>query len=264
MSNSPSTPSTTTSAVTARYGFLRKPRWLVLIAIAVTLAAVMTGLGFWQLSRYHERTAINERIEAAGRAKPQPVTAVLGVSSTPSEDRAWARVKAVGRYDQKHEVLVRGRTVSGRVGYEVLTPLVLPDGSAVLVDRGWVPPGEGGAATPPKVAPAPEGRVEVVGRAHLPESGGERPMKHSGTLQARRVDPARFEAAMPYQLRHGYLISQQQTPASPGRFVTIPVRFEDSGQNASYVVQWWLFALIALVGPAYLIRREARHRASGD
>ena len=53
-----------------------------------------------------------------------------------------------GRYDPQHEILARARTVNGRVGFEIVTPLVLADGTAVLVDRGWVPPAGAGAATP--------------------------------------------------------------------------------------------------------------------
>ncbi|MQA26472.1 MAG: SURF1 family protein [Micromonosporaceae bacterium] len=258
VSTSPSTPPAATPATGSRYAFLRRPSWIALIVVAVTLASVMVGLGFWQLSRYHERTAINDRVEAAGRAAPRPVTDVLSASRNPSEQTAWTRVTVTGRYDSEHEILVRGRTVSGRVGYEVLTPLVLPGGTAVLVDRGWIPPGEGGAASLPDVPPAPDGEVTLVGRVHLPESSGDTPAEANGALQSRRVDPARIAPAVPYPLLRGYILVQKQTPAADERFTPIPVRYEDPGQNLSYLVQWWLFATIALVGTGFLARREAR------
>ncbi|MGH3712859.1 MAG: SURF1 family cytochrome oxidase biogenesis protein [Micromonosporaceae bacterium] len=241
-----------------RYGFLARPRWIALIVVAVALAAVMVGLGFWQLSRYHERTAINERIDAAGKAPPKPLSEVLTVGEAPSPESAWTRVIATGVYDTDHEILIRGRTVSGRVGYEVVTPLVLDDGTAVLVDRGWIPPGRGGATALPDVPAAPRGEVTVVGRVHLPESGGDAAAPVSGRLQAKRIDPAALAPAVGRRAYGGFLLLQRQDPPSDARLVPIPVRYENSGQNLSYVVQWWLFALIALVGPAFLVRREAR------
>ncbi|MGH3737404.1 MAG: SURF1 family cytochrome oxidase biogenesis protein [Micromonosporaceae bacterium] len=241
-----------------RYAFLARPRWIALLAIAAVLAAVMVGLGFWQLSRYHERTAINERIDAAGRAQPRPLDDVLAVAEAPAGDAAWTRVTATGVYDTDHEILVRQRTLSGRVGYEVLTPLVLDDGTAVLVDRGWIPPGQGGATSLPDVPAAPAGEVTVVGRVHLPESGGDAATRLDGALVSRRIDPAALAGAVPHRLYGGFVLLQTQDPPADSRLSPLPVRYENPGQNLSYVVQWWLFSLIALVGPWFLVRREAR------
>lgn len=259
----PATSSPGTSAGRGRYGFLATPRWLVLLSVAGLLAGTMVGLGFWQLSRYQERTAINERINAAGHASPRPVTEVLDASRAAPDSTAWSRVTATGEYDTAKEILIRSRTVSGSVGFEVITPLVLDDGTALLVDRGWVPPGRGGAAALPDVPAAPLGQVTVVGRVHLPESGGDQPVAVSGQLQARRIDPARLASALPYPVLGGYLLLHQQDPPASDQLVTIPLRYEESGQNLSYMVQWWLFAVIALVGTGFLVRREARHRTGG-
>src|SRR5262245_52698619 len=57
------------------HGFrvLLTPRWLGIAAAALAAAAIMVALGFWQLSRYHERSAINAGIDAAAAADPTPV-----------------------------------------------------------------------------------------------------------------------------------------------------------------------------------------------
>src|SRR5512133_323173 len=39
----------------AVYRFLLTPRWLGFAALMVALSAVMVGLGWWQLTRFHER-----------------------------------------------------------------------------------------------------------------------------------------------------------------------------------------------------------------
>ena len=254
---------TTLTRDSGRYGFLTSPRWIALFAVAVVLVATMVGLGFWQLSRYQQRTAINEQIDAAGRIEPKPVTDVLEVGKPPPQRHAWTRVTATGTYDPAHEILIRGRTVNGAVGYEVLTPLVLDNGAAVLVDRGWVPPGESGAAALPEVPEPPSGEVTVIGRVHLPESSGDQPAPLSGRQQARRIDPARLASAVGHDVYGGYLLVQRQDPSNDSRFVTIPIQYEDNGQNLSYMIQWWLFSVIVLAGMWFLIRREARQRAAG-
>ncbi len=156
-----------TARVTCRcvYRFLLAPRWAALCLVMTLAAAGMVALGLWQLDRYHYRSAINARIEAASVAAPSPLTSVLSaptgpagtVGTLPPTSAGWLRVVVTGRYDQAHEILARGRTVNGRVGFEVITPLVLADGSSVLVDRGWVPPAEGGAGAAPSVPATPAG-----------------------------------------------------------------------------------------------------------
>src|SRR5262245_14901661 len=118
-------------------------------------AATMVGLGLWQLSRYHYRSEINARIDAASAHAPLPINQILTppsaggsgpVGAVPAA-AAYNLVTVTGRYDAAHEILARARTVNDTVGFEVVTPLVQADGTAVLVDRGWIPSAEGGAAT---------------------------------------------------------------------------------------------------------------------
>ena len=242
--------------------FLATPRWLGYAALTLAAATVMTLLGFWQLDRYHQRTAINDRIDAGAVATPVALTDVLqaptGAPGTtgpaPAESARWTRVKATGHYDGTREVLVRGRTVDGQVGFEVITPLVLADGSAVLVDRGWVPPAPGGAIAMPSVPPAPAGEVTVVGRLRPPESRGAKPETVNGHLETRRITPHAIATALPYALFDGY-VGLDQTEAG---LTPVPPEKENALQNGGYVLQWWLFAAGTLFGYVYVARREFR------
>lgn len=244
------------------YRFLLTRRWLGGAAVTLVAAAVMVLLGNWQFDRYTERTRVNERIDAAERTAPVPVGSLLprpGAPGTagaaPAPEVAWSRVTATGRYDPANEVLVRTRTVAGRVGYEVVTPLLLPDGTAVLVDRGWVPPAPGGATAVPAVPAAPAGEVTVIGRVHLSESRGGTVERRDGRLQARRVDVPTLARHLPYPVYGAYLLAAEPVQAG---MVAIPVQREGAWQNGGYAVQWWVFAVLALVGYGWLARREAR------
>ena len=74
-----------------------------------------------------------------------------------------------GHYDSAHQVLLDNMSYRGRPGYQVLTPLITPDGD-VLVNRGWVP-ADGNRAVLPDVGVDDTPR-EVIGRIErLPRPG---------------------------------------------------------------------------------------------
>ena len=238
------------------------PRWLGLLAAAIALAIGMVLLGVWQLSRYEVRDSINGRIDAgaAGAAGPlnevlpQPTGAAGEAGPLPSDAAQWRRVSVTGEYAQQHEVLVRNRTVDGRVGYEVVTPLVLADGTAVLVDRGWVAPDPAGLTKPPAVPAPPQGQVTIIGRVHLTESGAKAPEQINGHPEVRRIGVTQIATLVPYPVWGAYLLAVDGTPGSTN--ATVDVQRENSWQNAAYVAQWWLFAALTLFGYFYLLRKE--------
>lgn len=256
------------------YRFLATPKWIGFALLTLAMAAVMVWLGNWQLDRYHQRSANNDRVDAASRAAPAPLDSAMPApaegaapgtaAAAPARSRQWAKVTATGRYDAQHEILVRSRTVDGNVGFEIVTPLVLPDGSAVLVDRGWTAPAEGGATATPQIPPAPTGEVTVVGRVHLPESRAEAPATRDGKLTVRRIAPQRLATALPYPVYGGYLTMEQQTPPADSKLVAVPPDHENAWQNAGYVIQWWMFAAVTVLYFGYLVRKHAHERRDTD
>jgi len=253
------------------YRFLLTPRWLAAAALAVAASVVMVFLGNWQLHRYHERSAINDRIDAADSGTATPLTSVLTTPTSagaagpaPGEDHAWTKITVTGHYDPTHEIQVRGRTVDGDVGFEIVTPLVLTDGTAVLVDRGWIPPGAGGSAiAAPTVPPAPTGQVTVVGQIHLTESRPTAITQRDGRLDTRRISVPRLAREMPFPVYGAYVLLTSQTPANDPAFAQIPIDHEDAWQNAGYTVQWWMFALMALIAFGWQARKEAHGDGPG-
>ncbi|ASW57927.1 hypothetical protein CIK06_22535 [Plantactinospora sp. KBS50] len=226
----------------------------------------MVLLGDWQLHRYQQRAAINGRIDASATAAPVPVDRVLPPAGTaagsagaePPADAEWTRVTVTGEYDPANLILIRGRTVDGQVGFEVLTPLRTAGGHAVLVDRGWIPPAPGAATVLPQVPATPSGAVTVLARVRRSESRPDTVQHRGGRLESRRISVPRLAAELPYPVYGGYLLLDEQTPAADPAFVAIPVEHQNDWQNAGYVVQWWLFAGMALFGYGWAARREAR------
>jgi cytochrome oxidase assembly protein ShyY1 len=253
------------------YRFLLTPRWLAGAALAVAAAVVMVFLGNWQLHRYHERTAINDRIDAADSVRAIQMTSILTrpsatsrAGTAPGKNLAWTKITVNGRYDPAHEIQARARTVNGDVGFEIVTPLLLDDGTAVLIDRGWIPAPPGGAVAAPTVPPAPGGQVTVVGQVHLSESRPT-PVEHrDGRLDTRRISVPRLARSLPYPVYGAYVLLTDQTPAADAAFTEVPIDHEDSWQNAGYTIQWWLFAGMALFAYGWQARKEAQEKSGSS
>jgi surfeit locus 1 family protein len=226
-------------------------RRALLFAIAAVVAVVCVRLGFWQLDRLEQRRAFNAQVTSGLAQPPVPVSPLLG-----GEDLAYRRATAVGRYDAAHEVILYGRPLEGRPGNHVLTPLVLDDGRALLVDRGWIPTDAGG---PPVTGEeeAVADRVEVTG-VLLASSGDGRVESTEPITTVREVDVARLDAQTPAVLVPGvYLLLQEQSPAQPLP-VPAPLPELTEGPHMGYALQWFGFAAIAVVGYVVLARRERR------
>lgn len=158
----------TTRRTTARRRFA--PRWWAVVAWAlVTLA--MLGLGRWQLERADEKIALMAAAAAARGADPVDLATI---DDPVAAAEAYRRTRVSGRWLTDRQFLWDNRAHGGRPGLEVVTPLLLDGGRAVLVNRGWVPLPATRSVLPdvrvPSAAdvPAP---VELVGLASRPSRG---------------------------------------------------------------------------------------------
>jgi cytochrome oxidase assembly protein ShyY1 len=216
------------------------------------------------LHRYHTRHGINVQIAADKVAKPVPLTSVLSVDRPVASDKEWTRVTVTGTYAPGETVVARERTVSSSVGFEIVTPLVLADGSAVLIDRGFLASDDGTSKTLPTIPPVPSGTVTVVGRVHTPESDADPPLRVDGQLTFRRIAPDSVRSDLGFQrLYPDYVLLDSQSPATVGSFTKIPADTQPAWMNAGYTVQWAGFALIPIFGFIWQARKEAHDRRDG-
>lgn len=242
----------TEAELIARGRFPLGPRWIVLHLLVLIAVPAFAVAGFWQLRRLDERRAYNRTISDALKSDVVEIDTMVGLGGTMRR-----RARASGRYDTKNEVVVLNRVLGGQAGKEVLTPLRLPSGSAVLVNRGWIP-----ADAPPGSALPPRVRVKVEGILQPPQM--KRPLTPddpaNGRLEVlRRIDPARVAKQVPYPVLGMYLLLQDQTPANPGTYPrTVPLPELTEGSHLAYAVQWFLFIPTMLVVYIALLRRQSR------
>ncbi|QSB04506.1 SURF1 family protein [Natronoglycomyces albus] len=236
------------------YRFLTSPRWLGLAAFALVAVLVCALLATWQQGRATERSAANDRIQAGAGADPAAFEHVLPAEVALDDDDRWLVVEVTGEFDTDNEIVIRARPQDGSNGYEILTPLLLDDGSAVLINRGWIAAAQGGAV--PDIPPAPTGETTVIGRVYEPEPRGGQVSREDGRWHSRVINVDQLAAEFPYQLRAGYVGDLE---ASAPFQVQNPPSYR-AWQNYSYAVQWWLFAGMIPIGFVVLARREAQGR----
>lgn len=249
------------------YAFARRPSWILRHVLIVVLVVVMVNLGLWQLRRLDEKRDRNALVEARG---DEPVAQVEDVVSSDDplsvgDELRYRRVTAAGTYDVADQVLVRNRSFQEAPGSWVLTPLVLDDGSAIVVNRGWVPV-TGELPLDPSAAP-PGGPVTVQGTLQQTEvrgSFGPRDPAEGRLDTLSRVDLARLQRQIDAPLLPVWLelTDQDPPPGDQPTYVEPPVL--DEGPHFSYAVQWFIFSTIAVIGYPLILRRKARTEAVED
>ena len=237
-----------------RFAFNR--RWFGYLGIAILFAIGCVLLSNWQFDRRDEALVEVNRIEQNYDATPTPLAEALPALDTFDPDLKWTPVTMQGTYLVDEQLLVRNRPYSGQPGFEVLTPLLLKDGSVFIVDRGWVAPGAE-QDLPDEVPAPPAGEVTVVAHLKAGEpslAGRTAPAGQIPTIQLHEIDTLISQPM--YTEAYGLLASE--SPAAAVRPAAAPKPEPDEGPHLSYAVQWIVFALFGFGGLAYALRQEYR------
>jgi len=257
------------------YRFLLKPLWILSHIFVLACVVVFVNLGMWQLRRLDERKTHNVEVKAAEALPPALVDDVLpdGPDSTAEQVDAvvYRSVQVTGTYAVDQQVLVQNRSNGGAPGYWVLTPLVQADGTAVVINRGWIPFSytEDGPWTD---FDPPAGTVSVLGMLRAPQvrstSGlvtGPKDASDGVLRSLARVDVPRLQQQVDERLLPIYVDLQAQQPAQAGPIPEpLPPPELSEGPHLNYAGQWFIFALLTIIVYPLLLRRVARRRLEGD
>jgi surfeit locus 1 family protein len=139
----------------------------------VALAILLT-LGTWQLERKAWKEDLLAAIDARAFGQPVPAPPESAWPSwSPAKDE-FRRVQLSGTFLHDREIRLHGLTEERRgqplQGFYVFTPLRLPDGAIVMVNRGFVPTALRDTARRPE-GQLP-GEVSVTGLLRNPEQRG--------------------------------------------------------------------------------------------
>ena len=103
--------------------------------VVALLLPLLVSLGFWQLSRGAEKSALLQSYAERRAAEPMASTDLQHTA-----DPAFRRVHLHGQFDAGHSLLLDNRQRDGKVGVELLQPFHdQATGLWLLVNRGWLP-----------------------------------------------------------------------------------------------------------------------------
>ena len=224
-------------------GFNFTPGLWPSIATALLLPFLI-GLGIWQLERASWKQGLID--DQAERAQQAPV--LLELLLERDETLQYRPVAVRGYYDLEHQLLLDNRTHQGHAGYHVLTPLLLDQRRAVLVNRGWVPVGEYRARLPE--LPGPVDELVVNASIKLPPEKffrlGEAEEANDGWPKVvQQMKLPQFEQQLGYSLLPIVLL---QDPADEYGFVREwqAVYGVPPDKHRAYALQWFTLALVLL------------------
>jgi surfeit locus 1 family protein len=204
-----------------RSGYSFRPRlWAIALAAAACAAGI--ALGNWQLRRAEEKRVVLPHVTVEGEFLP------------------------------RFTVYLDNKLNHGRVGYEVITPLKLRDGSNVLVNRGWVAAGATRDALPEVRTPAGQVRVEGIALDGLPRVLSLQ--KDAGKLrQTLDIERFAFETGLRLEPR----VIEQHSDLPDGLARDWPPRDLGIEKHQGYALQWYSLAALAVVLLVVLSFRKA-------
>ncbi|QNK03338.1 SURF1 family protein [Dyella telluris] len=244
----------------------RQPRGPVALALLALLGVILfsgfVALGTWQVYRLGWKRDLIARVETRVHAPAVTAPGPDQWSSITAESAEYRHVQLQGHFLYDRRTLVWAATDFGS-GYWLMTPLQQADGTIVLVNRGFVPAdwcGVNGSC-----AAAPTGDTTVTGLLRVSETA--RPLRHN--------DPARNSwytrdvaaIATARGLTHvaPYFVDEEAAPGTlevgkhawPQGGLTV-ISFPNN--HLSYLITWYLLALMVLGAGIYVARDEKRLR----
>jgi surfeit locus 1 family protein len=233
--------------------------WIGKHLFALLILFMLVTLAVWQFSRLAERRAANAA-QLAGLARATVAYPIGGdVGSL-----IGGPVEVSGEFVNDESIVLRGRpSANGVTGVELITPLRLADGTAVLVNRGWLPTVQGSAAA--RAAYAVSGaqtiRALVMAdqpRPNSPLAGRDLPLPGETRVDAwLRVDIDAIQQQVSLPLAAVWL---QQLPEAGRNGLPRPAdpTVVDEGPHLGYALQWITFAVLLLIVYGALMVQEVR------
>jgi len=220
--------------------------------IVLILSATFIRLGFWQLDRAGEFQELQ---------KPYIERPVINLSQVaiPGENLSDDSINQIVRFSGRYLDQYIAPNQEDKYGVRsdwIVSLLEVDSGGAILVVR---------STSNTEVLP---GKVDITGRL-FNRQFDDRAKKSSSQLS--RIDPALLVASYDQKLFDGFVLAQNESingieldikrpeldPAKP----SVPGYY---WQHISYVVIWWLMALVVLFLPFYQVSRKRQGYERGN
>jgi len=180
--------------------------------------------------------------------------------------RVPINVRARGRWAHRFTVWLDNRLHEGRAGFYVVTPLALDNGTAVLVNRGWIARDAQNRLRLPDIG-APTEPIVLDGLA-LPQVSrlfelGQEPRSASWPVVWQNLDFDAFEHASGMKVAR--FVIHQRSENDDRLLRKWPAPQTGAEKNRGYAVQWYsMSALIVGLTLFFGLRAWRRSRVAGS
>ena len=230
--------------------------WLLTTLLVFIGSAICVRLGIWQLDRLKQRRAFNAQVISMRAAEMLKLNQNLPADISSME---WRAVIVSGEYDFENQLALRNQYNGDQYGYHLITPLRFGNGTAVLVDRGWIP-ADGNTAPTDWRKYDESGQVTVTGQIRLgqakPAFGGVADADTGHLDIWNNLNIVRISGQSPYPILPVYIqpneIENDSVPPIPFQ----PVVELTEGSHFGYALQWFAFATILFVGYPFFLRKQ--------
>jgi surfeit locus 1 family protein len=231
-------------------------RPLLGLTVCTALAIlVLLGLGTWQLERRAWKLDLIAARAAGLAAPPIPLPDQIADPAALEYRRVWVE----GRFRNDRELDLIGRFYGDQPGYQIVTPLILEDGSAVLVNRGFVPLAAKDPARRPAGQLAGSVRVEGVARQSVAPrwlTPGNQPAQNVWFYP----DLAQMAAAAGLSRVRPVFIEAGPAPNPGGLPIGGQTQIDLPNDHLQYAITWYSLAVALAVIYGILCHRQL----SGD
>lgn len=212
------------------------------ILVLVAVAAGLTALGLWQISRGHAKTIAQQQLQQRDQ---QEVLDITHLATLPRSQWHGRRVQLQGEVLPGRWVALDNRIYQGRAGYEWLLP-VKTEAGIVLLNYGWFISGASREVlSPPQEVSVSGGSVDVQVRMMIespPFQLGDQALEEGWPLRAQWLN---YQA-----LEQRYAVAVLPAQAQPtGEIAGAGAQRAWAGQalpperHYGYAMQWFLLAL---------------------
>jgi surfeit locus 1 family protein len=235
-------------------------KWIITTILVLLGSALCVRLGIWQLDRLASRRLFNAHYLKSAQSEPLKLAGYLQDNLL---DMDYRPVTVFGVYDFSNNIVLRNQYRDGQSGYFLLTPLILADGSAVLIERGWIP-SEGNSSpkdwhkyddsSPINISGIMRtGQTQSeVGGVPDPELSGDQTRLDFWNL----VNLERISKQVPYQLLPVFIQPNPSPAAITPPFPYQPVIEISEGSHFGYALQWFTFAFMLFFGYPFFLRKQ--------
>ncbi|MEP6389746.1 MAG: SURF1 family protein [Halioglobus sp.] len=221
----------------------------------VILVPALIMLGFWQLSRAHEKEVLAAMFDARAQQTPLSLNQAALWERPPSE-LGYLPVKLEGELVPDNYLLLDNRILSGRYGNEVVALLDMGNGTSVLINRGWVKSDPARLALPE--VPQPDGTRSTQGYIYVapgePYLLAEQPFEGAWPMTVQALEMQKLAPIV--QARTGTRLFPYPVRLDAGQDLALDIDWQVVNvrpeKHRGYAVQW--FAMAGMLALLYGLR----------